>query len=99
MLRFAVGDNKMGSVVDEWHPEQPRRIRIHAVGSDAIERIDILSGNKILHTDRPQQSDESLLEWIDDSVLSSESAYRVRLRQVDGHSAWSSPIWVRPLSR
>lgn len=42
---------------------------------------------------------ERTISWTEEAPTSSEDYYYVRVRQVDGSMAWSSPIWVGGFSR
>jgi hypothetical protein len=68
------------------------RLAITAHACAPIERIDLLRDDRALAAWHPSTLDATL-EFEDAHPLP-ESAYYVRLRQVDGEYAWSTPIWV-----
>ena len=68
------------------------RLAITAHACAPIERIDLLRDDRALAAWRPSTLDATL-EFEDTNPLP-ESAYYVRLRQVDGEYAWSTPIWI-----
>jgi hypothetical protein len=74
----------------------PAAIRIQAYACGPVERIDLLRNDRCLHSWLPSEVAGALdvdLEWIDPAPRR-ENAYYVRLRQVDGEYAWSTPVWA-----
>ena len=49
-----------------------------------------------LHRVIPEAGYSASLSLVDDSPVTQETHYRVRVEQRNGQRAWSSPIWVRP---
>jgi hypothetical protein len=49
-----------------------------------------------LHRAVPEAAYVAQLKHTDDSPLTKEVHYRVRVEQRNGQRAWSSPVWVRP---
>jgi hypothetical protein len=65
------------------------------------ERMDIyhhMAYKAKLHKPLPQAAWSAGLDFVDDTPLSGQCHYRVRVEQRNGQRAWSSPIWVRPES-
>ena len=51
-----------------------------------------------LHRCIPEAAYTASFMFIDDEPLSGEANYRIRVEQRNGQRAWSSPVWVRPVS-
>lgn len=93
ILRFEVNDVAMGQEVHLTNPEQPRRIQVSIIGTDRIARVEIIKNCELLAA---SQSEDETLEWAvqDDSPATAGDFYYLRVAQVDGNRAWSSPIWI-----
>jgi hypothetical protein len=91
VLEFWIGDHFMGEqVTAKSVPE----IRVRAVGTRPITEVEILRNAESIY--RPEvDSQEIDIKYRDLDPLPGESYYYVRLRQEDGQTAWSSPIWMR----
>ena len=72
--------------------DQPE-IEIIAAGTCELDRIDIIRDGEIVFTELLLE-DTAKLKWKDASVTSGYHYYYVRLRQDDGHVAWSSAFFV-----
>ncbi len=86
-------------VIANGHPsgseveiDEAPRISVTAHACVPIERIDLIRNNRALATWRPNTLDVTY--EFEDSTPLPEAAYYVRLRQVDGEYAWSTPIWI-----
>lgn len=89
ILEVQANGHQVGSEVEiDGKP----RITVTAHACAPIERIDLIRNDRALAAWRPNELDVDL-EFEDDAPLS-HAAYYVRLRQVDGEFAWSTPIWV-----
>lgn len=87
-----------------------RHLHGFVAGTELIAQIEIIRNGKVLHTfDQPETDDQDQCEFsFDDSDALEKIAlidqfkepktpfiyYYVRVRQVDGQTAWSSPIWI-----
>jgi hypothetical protein len=91
VLELWIGDHFMGEqVTAKSVPE----IRVRAVGTRPITELEILRNSQSIY--RPDvDSQEIDIKYRDLDPLPGESYYYVRLRQEDGQTAWSSPIWMR----
>jgi hypothetical protein len=49
-----------------------------------------------IHRPIPEGGYAARWEYVDESPLSGETNYRIRVEYRNGQRAWSSPIWVRP---
>ena len=93
----------MGSEFD-WQGSNQPKLHILASGSDRIRRIEIVRNNNDVHVIHSDEFNLDL-EWSDPTDLSNVSItdpwgshiifYYVRIIQVDGEMAWSSPVWLR----
>lgn len=89
VLDVAVNGHPAGCEIDlSGHADVA--IRAHACGQ--VERVDLIRNDRCLRTWFPGELDVDL-SYRDECPLR-EAAYYVRLRQVDGEYAWSTPVWV-----
>jgi hypothetical protein len=87
----------MGGEVEVENKNPSRKIRINAHGTDSIACVEILCNGNVIHTATPEPrkaEDKFFLEWEDETPLDRPTFYYIRLRQNDGETAWSSPVWV-----
>lgn len=96
---FWVDDHFIG---DEFEASGDRTIRVKVRAGDVIDLVEILDGDQVIHTERPD-SPAVDFTWTDTRRQPGRThAYYVRIRQigqldpnqVDPHFAWLSPIWV-----
>lgn len=92
MLELTVNGRDMGHVFDAV----PERItlRVTAVGTDSIESVAVIKTNRTVHEACPG-GDHAIFEWEDPGPARGDFYY-VRITQIDGHRAWSSPVWTTP---
>ncbi len=91
LLDVRAGDHLMG---DEFTANGPVSLRIHAVGTGPIAKVDIIKDFVYVYSSQPGQTSVEF-EWTDDeSRPPGLSWYYVRIQQEDGQIAWGSPIWV-----
>jgi len=91
ILWFAVDGHMMGS---EYRSETPPTIEGEVVGTAAIERIEITRNAQVVHAIEGDSS-SMIFEWTDTDFEAGDAAfYFVRVLQVDGEEAVSSPVWV-----
>ena len=69
------------------------RLSVRVIGTEPIRQIDIIRNREFVHT-RQNLGQEAAFTFADNEAQPGESYYYVRVRQVDGQIAWSSPIWV-----
>lgn len=85
LLDVAVDDAPMGSTI---RAEGPVHVEVRAIGTDRIERIDLVGPDGLL-TSVPLHGREV---WIERGV---EAAFvYARVVQRDGEMAWSSPVFI-----
>ena len=89
LLDFSVNGACMGGATE---PASAFNVRLAAIGTSAIARVDIIRDGQEVHT--VQGSGASLeLEW-SDCPAEQPDYYYARVIQADGNAAWSSPIWI-----
>ncbi len=95
LLRFEVEGVPMGQALAlEGASTVHLRGRVH--GTDALDRVEIVKlvdgAFTVLWSERSVGTMDLSFEVTDDGVKPGELCY-LRVRQEDGHTAWSSPIW------
>lgn len=90
-LNFTCNDEPLGSILET---EENPKLWFQVDGTAPIKRITIIRNEEDWKTFGP--FDESGFETtvIDEAMLAGENRYYVRVEQVDGNMAWSSPVWV-----
>jgi len=90
---FEVNGVPMGGEVDLEDATTPRVVRCEAVGTDRIDRIEIIKNNEVAHT-QPGAGESATCLWTDASPCTDGAYYYARVIQEDDGIAWASPIWV-----
>ena len=70
----------------------PARITINAHACAPVQRVDLIRNDRCLRSWQPDALDVDLTH-VDEHPLR-DGAYYVRLRQIDGEYAWSTPTWT-----
>lgn len=91
LLWFELNGSMMGREIQG--DGSPRRILVEALGTARVSRVEVIRNNRVVHSVRGT-SEHTALEWEDTASLAGDVYYYVRVTQVDGAMAWSSPIWV-----
>jgi hypothetical protein len=97
LLDFRLNGRRMGEVVREEKPGK-REIEVLAAGTVDLDRTEIVKNNEVVHTQRGFGK-VLQLRWEDREHIRTgehEDFYYVRVTQMDGNRAWSSPIWIGP---
>jgi hypothetical protein len=69
-------------------------LRVRAIGTDVVATAEIVRNGRFVYTQKPNAR-EFNFEYRDGEPLTGQEAYYyVRVRQQNGHLAWSSPIWI-----
>jgi hypothetical protein len=90
ILRFSINDINMGRTLKVKKGEEIT-LKVFAGGTEDIRRIDIIKNGKLFSI----HEGSGYLEQIEYADTGGEKAYYyVRLMQIDGAMAWSSPIFV-----
>ena len=91
LLQFEVNDTPMGG---EVRIVGPAEIKVEAVGSTPIQSVEIIKDSQVVHRWRGQE-EQVRVEYTDEALPpDGVHYYYVRLTQVDGQMAWSSPVWI-----
>ncbi|KPK33348.1 MAG: hypothetical protein AMS24_01435 [Chlamydiae bacterium SM23_39] len=106
VLNFSIANSPMGSELNTIQKpglQFNRYISSFIVGTDVIEKVEIIRNNKIFKTFYPKTNDFDFT-LNDEDNLSQISIktkdhklftyYYLRVIQKDGHIAWGSPIWI-----
>ena len=105
VLRFTVNGHPMGSEVPLNGP-QPRKVELEVYGTNEISSAEVIRNNQVIRVWRNLGRRDVRLQFIDTDPpalvalpqcrFSSHPFlfYYLRVRQVDGEMAWSSPVWL-----
>lgn len=93
LLDFQVDGHMMGEEYVISEPQAYPEILAKVEGTQKIDRIDLIKNGRTLYTHKGKGTTESF-RHVDEKVTSVENYYYIRVVQVDGKMAWSSPIWV-----
>jgi hypothetical protein len=90
LLDFRVDDHFMGDI---FVSTKPPRVRLKAKGSKPITKIELVRNNQYIFTKEYTDAElERSFEYQD--TVAPPAYYYVRVTQVPGVWAWSSPVWV-----
>jgi hypothetical protein len=89
ILEFEVDGHRMGESF-RLLGEREGTIRVSALGTDAIDLVEILENAVVIRREEPGSAK---VEFLHRHSLKPGAYYRVRLVQRDGEMAWSSPVW------
>ncbi|MBI3911108.1 MAG: hypothetical protein HY320_09270 [Armatimonadetes bacterium] len=92
ILEVRSGDHLMG---DEFSTRERPYLLMRVLGTDAVARIDVVKGGKVVYSTEPKQKEVRLM-WKDPQPTPGfTSYYYVRALQANGEIAWGSPMWIR----
>ncbi|MBI3693320.1 MAG: hypothetical protein HY238_00560 [Acidobacteria bacterium] len=91
IVDFRIGDHIMGDILTA---SQPPVLKVRVIGAGPLARVVVIKNNRLVHAVEPGQK-ETAFDFRDNDFQKGESYYYVRVEQVDGSLAWSSPIWVK----
>lgn len=91
LLDFRVNGQVMGSEIKQKRRE--RSITCRTIGEEKIVRIELIRNSRIIKAAEADKLDVSFV-FTDNEEIEGLLFYYVRVTQVDGNMAWSSPIWV-----
>ncbi|MFT5289247.1 MAG: hypothetical protein ACI8QS_000145 [Planctomycetota bacterium] len=95
ILRAALDGHRMGEHLPEPEGDEPSTLFVRAIGTAPIQSIDVVTRDAVLRQERGQQNEVWDLETLFELPgLKSGDALYVRVIQVDGACAWSSPFFV-----
>ena len=89
LLHFTVADLPMGSIGTAREVEC--RATVHAV--QPVRRVEIVKDGEVVWAEGPGEVDLAI-RWRDPERPRGEHYYYLHVVQVDGHRAWSSPVWI-----
>ena len=89
LLDFSVNGACMGSAIA---PESEFTIRVAALGTSDIDRIDVVRDGEEVHS-LAVNAAACEHEW-SDRPAEQPAYYYARVIQKDGNAAWASPIWI-----
>ncbi|MDA8908902.1 DUF3604 domain-containing protein [bacterium] len=92
-LNFTCNDLPLGSILETL--EYPK-FWFRVDGTAPIKRITLVRNEEDWKTFGPFADSTFETHLTDDAMLEGENRYYVRVEQVDGNMAWSSPVWVTP---
>jgi hypothetical protein len=95
----AAADGREYFMGDAGSASSAPRLSVKAIGTRAIARVDLIKDNRYLLT-RTFHSPEVEFEYSDSDASARPGGdrnhwYYVRVEQIDGQLAWSSPIWLK----
>lgn len=100
LLEFEIDGHMMGeefSITRYEFKSKGGKIDVKAAGTTEIKKIEVIRNNKVVYTHRGTGRIEEF-EYVDKEQAEDaavEYYYYIRVAQVDGNMAWSSPIWIR----
>lgn len=89
----ADGANPTHMMGDIFDASRDLKLRVKAIGTESITRIDVIRNNEIVYSVSPAKT-EVEFEYSDRSAQPGTNWYYVRVTQIDRNLAWSSPMWV-----
>ncbi|MBN1424703.1 CehA/McbA family metallohydrolase [Candidatus Fermentibacteria bacterium] len=93
LLQFTVNDMPMGSELPSTAGKNPRRIDVVACGTAPVSSIDIVKNGEVWRSVAAEGVVATFSET-DSSRVDVGDYYYARIVQLDGHMAWSSPVWI-----
>jgi len=93
-LNFQINGHSMGSELKITELEKIN-ISVEVAGANKLEVIEIVKDNFIFYSCTAKGEMTKAFQCTDEDLNGGISYYYVRVKQIDGEMAWSSPIWVR----
>ncbi|HLJ13669.1 MAG TPA: hypothetical protein VKV15_04175, partial [Bryobacteraceae bacterium] len=90
VLDVRMGRHFMG---DEFGMSRAEALHVHARGTAAIVRVDVVKDSRVIYSTTPNTRDIKF-DFTDSGDVSGRHYYYVRLQQNDRMTAWSSPFFV-----
>ena len=90
---YAVNGEQMGGQL-QLERGQPLRFDATLHGTAQIEIVEVVSNGVTVWQAHPGEWDVELKDVPLTTAVSTSAYYYLRLRQVDGHRAWLSPVWI-----
>lgn len=92
VLDFRADANHM--MGDIFAASKSPKFQVKATGTSAIAKVEIIKDGKFVFHTEPN-GPAAKFSYVDAAPGKGESWYYVRVTQLDGNLAWSSPIWVK----
>jgi hypothetical protein len=70
-------------------------LRVNVLGTGAIRRVAVIHNESYAYEVAPNGERKAEFIYMDTHPVTGENRYYVRVEQVDGNLAWSSPVWVQ----
>ncbi len=105
ILWMSLNGYPMGSEIVARSGE-PRIVEFEAHGTDHIAFAELVRNNRVLFHEELRDQDDAALSWEDSDTFQDVALpsatwskapfiyYYVRVRQADGETGWTSPVWV-----
>jgi Protein of unknown function (DUF3604) len=99
LLDFNVNGFPMGSVIkvpaSDWTDIFPIKISCAAIGTEKLKKIELIENNRVIYTQtrRRGPAEQMAFCFYQPNITYYWRYFYVRLTQMDGEMAWSSPIW------
>lgn len=93
-LQFQINGRMMGSELTIDETGNAPRVSAWVQGTADLAKVEIVKNNAPVYSVSPSGATMEI-DWTDRHVDAEENYYYLRVEQVDGHKAWSSPVWVR----
>jgi hypothetical protein len=97
-MEFFVNGNMMGEEISapaEGRPASPAggsEITARAAGTEEIEKLELIKNNEVIAS---KKGEATVIEFkYEDKESAPGDYYYIRILQIDGHRAWSSPVWL-----
>jgi hypothetical protein len=94
LLDYWLNGHPMGDIATLDDPGAAVTLQVRARGTDLVDRVDVIKNGQLVYRHTEEESLSASFSWTDPEVTQPDNYYYVRARQADGHTAWSSPIWV-----
>jgi hypothetical protein len=92
VLEFSVGSAPMGSAIQHW-PGGAASFHARVEGTEDIAKAEVVRNGVVVETRRGRGRSLEF-QWARDAQPGMGQYFYLRVTQVDGHMAWSSPIWL-----
>jgi hypothetical protein len=91
-VEFTCDGRLLGSEIDR---SGPPRLAWSIDGTAPVRRVTLVRNEENLDSWQPGTRTVTG-SFVDENPLDGENRYYLRVEQVDGNMAWSSPVWVKP---
>ena len=97
VLHFDVDGHPMGSECPAPRPGHRPVAHVKCAGSNGLDHVRLIKNGRVVLTAACHGEWACDIEWADPALdPQSPDVYYARVVQVDGESAWSSPVWIGP---